>query len=360
MIAKGPVQEGVCGGSIISNRFILTAGHCCDDYKNRPERISFRIGAHVDPSCGEVKLCTTESKFSRSTSYPNINEMIGQEIEAEKAILHPYYKSNKGGSLAWDFCLIKSKTKIPLNEKTVAAIDLPDAHLDVINKPCKIAGWGLTEENLDSKYLMKTISTQRSSDSVKRICKKARTKNKAFCSRGNFVRKAHARKGTCKGDSGGPYFCKVDGKPTLVGLTSYGANGKCGRGKILRERLGFYADVREALDWIQENIKMSPEPTNNCLLEKIPGWGKYRVRRKTPYYEIRNYRWARVRQGIFGRPFKMQDACQCAQACTKNQRCQAFIFQLDSKNCFVKGALQRRHFRPRNFRPRLVFGKKLK
>ena len=130
---------------------------------------------------------------------------------------------------------------------------------------------------------------------------------------------------------------------------------------------------------------MSPEPTKNCLLEKIPGWGKYRVRRKTPYYEIRNYRWARRRQGIFGRPFKMQDACQCAQACTKNQRsmvwiykhykilqgicdskfstiirCQAFIFQLDSKNCFLKGALQRRHFRPRDFRPRLVFGKKLK
>ena len=81
-----------------------------------------------------------------------------------------------------------------MNEKTVAAIDLPDAHLYVSNKPCKIAGWGFTEENLESKYLMKTSSTQRSSDSRRSICKKARTENKAFCSRGNFVRKAHATK----------------------------------------------------------------------------------------------------------------------------------------------------------------------
>jgi len=354
MIAKGSVPEGVCGGSIISNRFILTAGHCCDDYKNRPERISFRIGAHVDPSCGQVKHCTTESKFRKSTMYPNVNEIIGHEIEAEEVIMHPNYNYNMGGSVAWDFCLIKSKTKIPLNEKTVAAIDLPDADLNVFDKPCEIAGWGFTEENVESKYLMKTISTQRLSDSAKRICKKARTKNKAFCSRGTFLRKAQATKGTCQGDSGGPYFCTIEEKPTLVGLTSYGANGKCGRGKFLRERLGFYADVREALDWIKENTKMRLKSAQKCLWAKIPG---FVIKTK---YELRNDRRAPSKQRISGRPSKMKDACQCAQACTKNQRCQAFIFQLDSKNCFVKGALQRRHFRPRNFRPRLVFGKKLK
>jgi len=348
MITEASVPEGVCGGSIISNRFILTAGHCCDHDRNQPERISFRIGAHVDPSCGPVKRCTTESKFIGSTRYPNVEKMIGQEIEAEEVILHPNYKRNNGGSVAWDFCLIKSKTKIPLNEKTVAAIDLPDANLNVLNKPCKIAGWGFTEEGKESKYLMKTISTQRFSDSAKRICKKARTKNKAFCSQGNFFKKAHATKGTCQGDSGGPYFCTVEGKPTLVGLTSYGANGKCGRGKLLRERLGFYADVREALDWIKENIKMRPtfrthrrntqKPhTQKCLWAEIPGFDI-----KTEY-ELRNNRWAPRNQRISGRPSKMQDACQCAEACRKNQRCQAFTFQVASKNCFLKGALQRRH-----------------
>ena len=81
-----------------------------------------------------------------------------------------------------------------MNEKTVAAIDLPDANLNVLKKPCKIAGWGFTEKSVESKYLMKTSSTQRSSDSRKRICKKARTVNKAFCSRGNFLREAHATK----------------------------------------------------------------------------------------------------------------------------------------------------------------------
>merc|ERR1711868_134353 len=97
---------------------------------------------------------------------------------------------------------------------------------------------------------------------------------------------------------------------------------------------------------IKENIKKSPKltvshkptvgSTQKCLWAEIPGFDI-----KTDY-ELRNNRWAPSNQRISGRPAKMQNACQCAEACTKN--------------CFLKGALQRRRFRPRQD---FVFGKKL-
>ena len=90
-----------------------------------------------------------------------------------------------------------------------------------------ISGWGEKEDRTSPRFLMKQYASVGTTE--KRV-----------------IELSHrAGHGACKGDSGGPYFCKVEEKPTLVGLTSYGANGKCGRGKLLRERLGFYADVRE-------------------------------------------------------------------------------------------------------------------
>ena len=87
--------------------------------------------------------------------------------------------------MKWDFCLVKTKTTMNLNGNNVEKIDLPPPNLKILGKPCKIAGWGLTEQNFEAKYLRKTVSIQRRKDRNKRFCIKAR-EYKAFCSRGNF------------------------------------------------------------------------------------------------------------------------------------------------------------------------------
>ena len=45
---------------------------------------------------------------------------------------------------------------------------------------------------------------------------------------------------TCKGDSGGPLLANIDGKFTLVGVTSFGKRG-CGG----PNNFGVYADISE-------------------------------------------------------------------------------------------------------------------
>ena len=80
-----------------------------------------------------------------------------------------------------------------LDGKHSAKIDLPPSNLIVLEKPCKIAGWGFTEQGFEAKYLQKTMSRQRRKDRNTRSCRKAR-ENKAFCSRGNFVRKMDVTK----------------------------------------------------------------------------------------------------------------------------------------------------------------------
>jgi len=54
---------------------------------------------------------------------------------------------------------------------------------------------------------------------------------------------------TCKQDSGGPAVAEINGKATLVGITSWGDG--CGR----PNRPGVYTKVGNYVDWIQSNLR---------------------------------------------------------------------------------------------------------
>lgn len=71
-------MESSCGGTIINERYILTAAHCLTTLGKNP--IKVRVGEYnlnTDPDCYAPNACAPGH----------------QEIEINRTILHPYYDS---------------------------------------------------------------------------------------------------------------------------------------------------------------------------------------------------------------------------------------------------------------------------
>lgn len=105
----------LCGGGIISNRFILTAAHCAEGQS--PSTIYAVAGAlHLDQ--GGVKL------------------------DLDKVTYHE--KWNSAGTLNSDVALLRTTEEIQFTE-TIQPIALPTRDLQADETPVLLAGWGRTD-----------------------------------------------------------------------------------------------------------------------------------------------------------------------------------------------------------------------
>lgn len=102
----------ICGGGIVSDRFILTAAHCV---QSRPEAIRVSVGAH--------------SRFDNHTVYT-----------VSRIVLHPRYRENP---LAFDIAVVQTARRIIFGQ-FVRSIRLPTSNLpDQNGIRLTLAGWGL-------------------------------------------------------------------------------------------------------------------------------------------------------------------------------------------------------------------------
>lgn len=108
----------MCGGSIISDRFILTAGHCT--YSKIQLFLRIRAGS-TDKSKG------------------------GVTYSIKRIISHPKFDYS---NIDYDFALIEVKGKIRYN-KNVGPIKLPAQDQEIIDGiNCTVSGWGETKVSL--------------------------------------------------------------------------------------------------------------------------------------------------------------------------------------------------------------------
>ncbi|XP_032686017.1 trypsin-1-like [Odontomachus brunneus] len=201
-----------CGGSVLNDNYVITAGHCVDNMKD--EKIIVIAG-------------TVNLNNPRSTH------------EVEKIIVHELY--NASDSWRNDIALLKVKNPF-VKSMYISHIPLPlQDYVVKSNDVAVVSGWGARKLHGNIVYQLQKTTIYIADQNY---CKSMYSNN------GYHIYPTHVcaydptvNKGSCQGDSGGPLT--VGGK--LVGLVSWA------RSCALTTYPTVYTRVTYYLDWIKAN-----------------------------------------------------------------------------------------------------------
>lgn len=186
-------KELSCGGTLITDRYVLTAAHCI-----RNNLVGVRLGEHnIKVENGEECEYVDDEKKCLDPY---------QEIEINRSIKNSNY--SKGVN---DIALIELKNPADLKMNNVETICLPLLHtnqIDQLDEKSRekmiISGWGITENNTRSDFLMKAYVPYVNVTHCKQTLKvrniQLDIEECNFCAGGAV---AQHKVDTCRGDSGG-------------------------------------------------------------------------------------------------------------------------------------------------------------
>ncbi|NXL49711.1 TMPSC protease, partial [Podilymbus podiceps] len=209
----------VCGGVLVNENSVLTAGHC--------------VTGRTDPYSWRAVLGVRNLwKHGKHTVKRKIRSII----------VHPEFKRE---TFENDIALFELNSAVRYSD-AIQPICLPPAHLHLYadnETECFISGWGRTEEKGKTSAVLKEAKVEIIPSSV---C----NDSDAY---GGLVNTnmicAGSRSGgtdTCQGDSGGPLACShpSTNKYYLIGIASFGVG--CGRPKFP----GIYVRLSQYRGWI--------------------------------------------------------------------------------------------------------------
>lgn len=233
-----------CGGTLISNRYVVTAAHCVDKAAIRS------VGELVSVVLGEYDTrnetdCIDMLGIQSCADPPVV-------ISVENVIIHPNWNKKPPATIDHDIALIRLAEAVKFTQY-VRPICLPTSTtLFKEDERLTVAGWGQTETQRTSPVKLKAALPVKNKEQCASTYKIAK---RLIVGEGEFCVGGEEGIDSCSGDSGGPlmYSSQVNGESIwyLAGVVSFGPNQPCG----VKNYPGLYTYVPKYVDWINTAIK---------------------------------------------------------------------------------------------------------